>query len=1023
MLVRAAQIETGRERVQQAIVGWLSKPEPHMSNSARTKTWKLLERLSKTSELTESCRELATQLTAKLKKTASPHQIPASVPSYQFESKLKSLSEHYERKAAELLEAAMHALVHMGLHDQLCKAAENVAQNTSRFDPVAVLVPCIPRLRATLQAEGGVDIAQCLKTLSDAVPAALLGPSPTCGVQRPAANLPAPTNPMGVDQMVAVFSVLIDAGNVATALTALSQGATATLAGRFPLTSLCAAVNKLLADEGRRAAVLSEGAWPRMLLKFFPLVASTPTPAYAYPTYAAHQQPQSARTDLLVELYVLLATFDAAAPAAASASYRQQLASAADRWDARRELTPAVLALKAKLDTAGRKHPAFAALVQRALVATRGALGPPPAPMKDWKIDGAIVGCGCHLGCSEARRLLEDPMRESGFISGIHATFNSHLSRQLAAAAAKPKSGFKFQQMSSKSARVQGRVSIVKSAAGRTPVAQLRTAQAAKAQRDAQLVPLRQLEEIADEISAPSKDQPVVACNGYVALLAALRTGAAAADGAAKEQAEAAASPAALAAAALDPTGAALQAATAAAADAAATAAASEDEELAAGSAALVAWVGAHLPPEQREAAEAAVVEEEVAEMEILLSMSHAELAKTLLGRTVPPSEAPLFLGVRQLWLSLRRRETAAALGRAAAAAPLLAVSAEEVAGWLRQRLGCHPALSCAELRLDGDALCSLSAEEWLGLAPRLAPNHAQGELAELYAKHLAPAAALAVASAARHVEVLPEPAQGAPFSVIVAGDTGTGKSTLLNALLGVELLPTSCCRACTAAVVELEWAADGGYSAGVQLVAADEWRATVEAACAAAARAGAGKAPPETDAGYVAYARAASVYGRGVALQGPVDLLMAHPAVAAQLGQSLELRAESAAELGRRSRPYMDSADEAHDGALWPLVRRVSLRGPFAVCAPSALCTGGIRLLDAPGLHDDNAARDGVLRGVVAEAHSVLVVSNIRRACNDKGAKDMMPLPLRRALLSSGFAGALALSRDLQPQATQAQP
>ena len=424
------------------------------------------------------------------------------------------------------------------------------------------------------------------------------------------------------------------------------------------------------------------------------------------------------------------------------------------------------------------------------------------------------------------------------------------------------------------------------------------------------------------------------------------------------------------------------------------------------------------------------MVDEEVAELAVLLSMSHAELAETLLGRAVPPSEAPLFLGVRQLWLSLRRRETAAALGRAAAAAPVLAVSAEEVAGWLRQRLGCHPALSCAELRLDGDALCSLSAEEWLGLAPRLAPNHSQGELAELYAKHLAPAAALAVASPARHVEALPEPAAGAPFSVIVAGDTGTGKSTLLNALLGVELLPTSCCRACTAAVVELEWAADGGYSAGVQLVAADEWRVTVEAACAAAARAGVGKAPPETDAGYVAYARATSVYGRGVALQGPVGLLMAHPAVAAQLGQSLELRAESAAELGQRTRPYMDSADEAHDGALWPLVRRVRLRGPFAVCAPSVLCAGGIRLLDAPGLHDDNAARDGVLRGVVAEAHSVLVVSNIRRACNDKGAKDMMPLPLRRALLSSGFAGALALVATcipmqlsvlrLQPHVTQ---
>ena len=152
--------------------------------------------------------------------------------------------------------------------------------------------------------------------------------------------------------------------------------------------------------------------------------------------------------------------------------------------------------------------------------------------MKDWKISGAIVGCSCNNGCSEARRILEDPMKENGYISGVHAIANSHLSRQLTTAAAKLNSGFTFQQLSSRAARVQGRVSITKNAAGRTPVAQLRNAGAAKAQRDAQLVPLRQLEEISDEISAPSKDQPVVDSNAYVALLAALRTGAAAADGA-----------------------------------------------------------------------------------------------------------------------------------------------------------------------------------------------------------------------------------------------------------------------------------------------------------------------------------------------------------------------------------------------------------------------------------------------------------------------------------------------------------
>ena len=194
-----------------------------------------------------------------------------NVPSYEFESKLKSHCASIERKRAALLEAALHALASMGLSDQLCAAARYVAQNAARFDPVAVLVPCIPRLRATLQAEGGVDIAQCLKTLSDAVPAALLAPSPTYGAQRPA-HLLVPTNAMGVDEMVAVFSMLLDAGNLSSALAAI--GATATIASRFPVTNLCAAVSKLLADEGRRAAVLRDGTWPRLLLKLFPLLTS-----------------------------------------------------------------------------------------------------------------------------------------------------------------------------------------------------------------------------------------------------------------------------------------------------------------------------------------------------------------------------------------------------------------------------------------------------------------------------------------------------------------------------------------------------------------------------------------------------------------------------------------------------------------------------------------------------------------------------------------------------------------------------
>ena len=67
---------------------------------------------------------------------------------------------------------------------------------------------------------------------------------------------------------------------------------------------------------------------------------------------------------------------------------------------------------------------------------------------------------------------------------------------------------------------------------------------------------------------------------------------------------------------------------------------------------------------------------------------------------------------------------------------------------------------------------------------------------------------------------------------------------------------------------------------------------------------------------------------------------------------------------------------------------------------AAAPLLSAGIRLFDVPGTHDENAARAAVMQSVIASAHVVLVTSKIRRACNDKSAKDLMPLGLRRLLL-----------------------
>jgi ATPase subunit of ABC transporter with duplicated ATPase domains len=99
----------------------------------------------------------------------------------------------------------------------------------------------------------------------------------------------------------------------------------------------------------------------------------------------------------------------------------------------------------------------------------------------------------------------------------------------------------------------------------------------------------------------------------------------------------------------------------------------------------------------------------------------------------------------------------------------------------------------------------------------------------------------------------------------VVCGGTGSGKSTLLNALLGeVELLPTSCMRACTATIIELGWRARAAsdaelFQATVQICDSSEF-ATDLAAVWASGRAEPPAAAPAAER--ERFARVRSVLG-----------------------------------------------------------------------------------------------------------------------------------------------------------------
>lgn len=429
------------------------------------------------------------------------------------------------------LTAALAFLDEFGLTDALEKAAALVARNTQRFNALNVIPHVLTKMRKTRPVTPGADVKPWLKVLSQAI-VGVLGAAGSCDYDKRCLSM--------------MFSVLLDTSDAADGL--------AESAARVPVGNLVAAATELLADY--RQAMLAEAAWPRVLLSMFEKMTKLPSSTFlkAPCTLTGKTVPQG---DTFLSLYILLGSFDAgwssSPPGSSSPSYREQLSKIviASGWDLVKVVAPILLDLAPKLDITGRKHAAFRALLQPTLEAMR---------------------------------------------------------------------------------RTTGSISMASSA-------------------------LNKLEEIDDELTAPSKYQPVTDARRYERLLRVMREeGHPAATALAQELASDNSSAASLAAAIADPSTAASQAAK--------TARAEQEAGGAQGAAelegeALVKWAVDHLPAGVREEASRSLVEEEVDEMEALRWMTHAELSETLLGRLVAPVECALFIGIRRLWHALRHAETA----------------------------------------------------------------------------------------------------------------------------------------------------------------------------------------------------------------------------------------------------------------------------------------------------------------------------------------------------------------------------
>ncbi|KAK0453568.1 hypothetical protein EV421DRAFT_2030518 [Armillaria borealis] len=278
---------------------------------------------------------------------------------------------------------------------------------------------------------------------------------------------------------------------------------------------------------------------------------------------------------------------------------------------------------------------------------------------------------------------------------------------------------------------------------------------------------------------------------------------------------------------------------------------------------------------------------------------------------------------------------------------------------------------------------------------------------------------------------------------IAICGATGAGKSSILNAILDDNIVPTSGMRACTAVVTEIAYHNKPTVDADVSFLTAAEWKEELSVLLQDLVdEDGTIKRSNDlkSDAG-VAWQKVHAVYPsisqETLVRMTPDGIITRDPKMAAILGTTKKIVARNSKEFTAEIAKYIDSKDQSRgkkdkknkrsaekEGkkgqtimekiqaaakkngektakkpsgdkesntkdapALWPLIRQVNVR-----CAAKALSTGTV-LVDLPGkgVADANAARNNIAKDYMKTCACIWILAPITRAVDDKTARDLL--------------------------------
>jgi hypothetical protein len=218
-----------------------------------------------------------------------------------------------------------------------------------------------------------------------------------------------------------------------------------------------------------------------------------------------------------------------------------------------------------------------------------------------------------------------------------------------------------------------------------------------------------------------------------------------------------------------------------------------------------------------------------------------------------------------------------------------------------------------------------------------------------------------------------------------VLGDTGAGKSSTLNACLGERsVLPTSGMRACTSSIVALSYNDRPGpnYRAVVEFLTQAEWDHEMDLILEDLRQQGDREKlifrGVEADSpAAIAQAKLRVVYDCAMPeSEAEFQKIRRHGSrITRQLGKNKEFQCDTADKFRRALEEYADSSDTAQGMSFWPIVKVINAFGPWNILR------GGLTIMDVPGVADDNAARNAVVkRGKepIRQLHFFVIAANL---------------------------------------------